>query len=96
MAEYAGLRHINSMVLGGQSESGVECKGWKGFLAREEANGLLPSSTALVGTIVATRIKWHLRLIDKGRKLFLDIFSELGRLRPGLVHVLECLLRRDD
>lgn len=96
MPEDAGLCHINSMVLGCQSESGIERKGRHGFLAHKEAIGLFPSSLALIGTIVATRIKWHLRLIDKGRKLLLDVFSELGRLRPGLVHVLESLLRRDD
>ena len=96
MAEDAGLRHINRMVLGSQSESGIERKGREGFLAHEEAIGLLPSPTALIGAIVATRIKGHLRLIDKGSKLLFDVFSELGRLRPGLVHVFERLLRRND
>ena len=96
MPEDAGLGHIDSMVLSGQSESLIEHEGRHGFLAHKEAIGLLPGSVALIGTIVASRIKWHLRLIDKGRKLLLDVFSEFGRLRPGLVHVLESLLRRND
>lgn len=96
MPENAGLGHINCMILCGQSEPFVESKGRHGFLVHEEGIGLLPSSIPLIGTIVASRIKWHLRLIDERRQLLLHVFSELGRLRPGLVHVLEGLLRRND
>jgi hypothetical protein len=87
VAENTSFSHIYGMVFSSQGEPLVEDIGWKWVLTGQEGVGLLPGSLTLVCTVVASRIKWHHRLVDKGRELFFHIFCKLLRLGAGFIYI---------